>query len=107
MEDKVRSWQLVEHFLDASVSPERVDELIAAWDAQMERAGMSQPRLAEFAGPAFAHQIAGVLQILEQLQAAELRRANDLLSSMLGAALVLMGDGTVVASNDAAAGLFG
>ena len=49
MEDKVRSWQLVEHFLDASVSPERVDELIAAWDAQMERAGMSQPRLAEFA----------------------------------------------------------
>ena len=55
MEDKVRSWQLVEHFLDASVSPERVDELIAAWDAQMERAGMSQPRLAEFAGPAFAH----------------------------------------------------
>lgn len=107
MEDKVRSWQLVEHFLNVSVSPERVDELIAAWDAQMERAGMSQPRLAEFAGPAFAHQIAGVLQILEQLQAAEMRRANDLLSSMLGAALVLMGDGTVVASNDAAAGLFG
>ena len=107
MEDKVRSWQLVEHFLDASVGPERVDELIAAWDAQMERAGMSQPRLAEFAGPAFAHQIAGVLQILEQLQAAELRRANDLLSSMLGAAMVLTGDGTVVASNDAAAGLFG
>lgn len=107
MEDKVRSWQLVEHFLDASVSPERVDQLIAVWDAQMERAGMKQPRLAEFAGPAFAQQISGVLQILEQLHAAELRRANDLLSSMLGAAMVLSGDGTVVASNDAAAALFG
>ncbi|WP_207102580.1 LuxR C-terminal-related transcriptional regulator [Paracoccus shandongensis] len=107
MEDRVRSWQLVEHLLDASVSPERVDELITLWDAQMERAGMSQPRLAEFAGPAFAHQIAGVLQILEQLQAAELRRANDLLSAMLGAAMVLAGDGTVVASNDGAARLFG
>ncbi len=68
MESKVQSWQLVEHFFDASVSPERVDELIAAWDAQMERAGLNQPRLAEFAGPAFAHQIGEVLQILEQLR---------------------------------------
>ena len=105
MENKVQSWQLVERLFDASVSPERVDELIAAWDAQMEQAGLN--RLADFAGPTFAHQIAGVLQILEQLQAAELRQANDLLSTILGAAIVLMGDGTVLAANDAARRLFG
>lgn len=106
MEGKVQSWQLVEHLFDASVSPERVDELIAVWDAQMERAGLHQPGMAEFAGPAFAHQVAEVLQILEQLQAAELRQANDLLSSILGAAMVLMGDGSVVAANDAARRVF-
>ena len=107
MENKVRSWNLVEHLFDASVSPERLDELIAAWDAQAEHAGLDQPRLSEFAGSAFAHQIAGVLQILEHLHAAELRRANDLLSSMLGAAMVLAHDGAVVAANDAARRLFG
>ena len=30
MAGKVRSWELVEHLFDASVSPERLDELIAA-----------------------------------------------------------------------------
>lgn len=106
MESKVQSWQLVEHLFDASVSPERVDELILAWDAQMEQAGLDQPRLSDFAGPAFARQIADVLQILEQLQAAELRQANDLLSSLLGAAMVLMGDGSVMAANQAARRVF-
>ena len=106
MENKVQSWQLVEHLFDASVGPERVDELIAAWDAQMERAGLNQSRLDDFAGPAFAHQIAAVLQILEQLQATELRQADDLLSSVLGAAMVLMGDGPVMAANEQARRLF-
>ena len=106
MESKVQSWQLVEHLFDASVGPERVDELIASWDAQMEQGGLNQPSLADFAGPGFARQIAGVLQILEQLQAAELRQANDLLSSILGAAMVLMADGSVLAANDAARRLF-
>ena len=106
MESKVQSWQLVEHLFDASVGPERVDELIASWDAQMEQGGLNQPSLADFAGPGFARQVAGVLQILEQLQAAELRQANDLLSSILGAAMVLMADGSVLAANDAARRLF-
>ena len=39
MDSKVRSWELVEHLFDASVSPERLDELIAVWDAQIEHAG--------------------------------------------------------------------
>ena len=70
---KVRSWDLVEHLFDASVSPERLDELIAVWDAQIASVGPEQAvRLADFAGSAFAHQIGGVLQILEQLHAAEL-----------------------------------
>ena len=54
MESKVQSWQLVEHLFDASVGPERVDELIASWDAQMEQGGLNQPSLADFAGPGFA-----------------------------------------------------
>ncbi|WP_374300786.1 hypothetical protein [Paracoccus sp. (in: a-proteobacteria)] len=107
MAGKVRSWDLVEHLFDASVGPERVGELIAAWDGQMDQSGLDQPRLSDFAGPAFAQQIAGVLQVLDQLQAAELRQANDLLSSMLGAAMVLAPDGSVVAANDAAGRLFG
>ena len=44
-----------------------------------------------------------MLQILEQLHAAELRHVNDLLSGLLGAAMVLAEDGTVVAANEAAA----
>ena len=107
MADKVRSWELVEHLLDASVSPERLDELIVAWDAQAAQAGLNHPRLSDFAGSAFAHQVAGVLQVLEQMHAAELRRADDLLPSMLAAAMVLAQDGTVVAANDAAGRLFG
>lgn len=107
MAGKVRSWELVEHLFDASVSPERLDELIAAWDAQAVQAGLDSQPLAEFAGPGFARQIAGVLQVLEQLQAAELRRADDLLSSMLSAAMVLTRDGSVVAANEAAGRLFG
>lgn len=107
MPDKVRSWELVENFLDASVGPARLDELISLWDAQAEHAGLEQPRFSDWAGSAFAHQIAGVLQILEQLHAAELRRVNDLLSSMLGAAMVMAQDGSVVAANDAASRLFG
>ena len=47
MESKVQSWQLVEHLFDASVGPERVDELIASWDAQMEQGGLNQPSLAD------------------------------------------------------------
>ncbi|QDA35894.1 hypothetical protein E4191_17245 (plasmid) [Paracoccus liaowanqingii] len=107
MTGKVRSWELVEHFFDASVSPERLNELIAAWDAQATHAGLEGSLLSGFAGSAFAHQVAGVLQVLEQLHAAELRRANDLLSSILGAAMVLAQDGTIVAANDAAGRLFG
>lgn len=107
MSGTVQSWDLVEHLFDASVAPERLERLIATWDAQMEQAGEGPARISGLAGSAFANQIAGVLQILEQLHAAELRRATDLLSSILGAAVVLAQDGTVVAANDAAARLFG
>jgi len=34
MTGEVRPWELVEHLFDASVSPERLDKLITAWDAQ-------------------------------------------------------------------------
>ncbi len=108
MEGEVRSWELVEHLFDASVSPERLDELIGIWDAQI--AGVDPKgavRLGGFAGSVFARQIGGVMQILEQLRAAELARANDLLSTILGAAMVLDDDGEVLAANDAAAAVFG
>ncbi|MFO1142846.1 MAG: LuxR C-terminal-related transcriptional regulator [Amaricoccus sp.] len=107
MEGEIRSWELVEHLFDASVSPERLDALIGAWDSQIESSGLGQGRLANAAGSAFAEQVGGVLQILEQLHAAELRRVNDLLSGLLGAAMVFGDDGSVVAANEAAGQVFG
>ena len=107
MESEIRSWELVENLFDSSVSPERLHELIAVWDSQIERSGLGHVRLADAAGSAFALQVAGVLQVLEQVQAAELRRVSDLLSTMLGAAMVLADDGAVIAANDAAAAVFG
>ena len=92
MESEIRSWELVENLFDSSVSPERLHELIAVWDSQIERSGLGHVRLADAAGSAFALQVAGVLQVLEQVQAAELRRVSDLLSTMLGAAMVLADD---------------
>jgi len=107
VESEIRSWELVENLFDSSVSPERLHELIAVWDSQIERSGLGHVRLADAAGSAFALQVAGVLQVLEQVQAAELRRVSDLLSTMLGAAMVLADDGAVIAANDAAAAVFG
>jgi pimeloyl-ACP methyl ester carboxylesterase/DNA-binding CsgD family transcriptional regulator len=107
MESENRSWDLVEHLLDASVNPERLHELISVWDSRIEHSGLEGVRLAEVAGSGFAQQIAGVLQILERVQAAELRRVTDLLSTFLGAAMVLAADGSVVAANEAASALFG
>src|SRR6188768_1706262 len=77
MESEIRSWELVENLIDASVSPERLHELIAVWDSQIERSGLGHVRLANAAGSTFALQVAGVLQLLEQVHAAELRRVND------------------------------
>ncbi len=106
MENDIQPWELVEHLFGTSVSPERQDELIAIWDAQIERSGLGHVRLGDAGASAFAQQIAGVLQVLEQLHATELRRVNDLLSAMLGAAMVLSDDGSVVAANEAAAVVF-
>ena len=84
LESEIRSWELVEHLFDASVSPERLDELISVWDTQISRAeAEGSLRLADFAGSVFAQQVSDVLRILEPLRAAELRHANDLLSSLL------------------------
>ena len=104
----IRSWDLVEHLFDASVSPERLDELISVWDTQISSADPEGLlRLANFSGSVFAQQVSDVMRVLETLRDAELRHANDLLSSLLGAAMVLSDDGTVVAANEAATAVFG
>ena len=95
----VGSWELVERLLDASVSPERLAELIDVWDAQIAAADPARP---VNLGSAFAHQVAAVFQVIEQLQAAELQRVNDLLSEIHTAAMVLSDDGQVIAANRAA-----
>ena len=100
----VRSWELVEGFLDASVSPERVSELINRWDEQIAAA---DPTQSIKLGSTFAHQVAEVLQSLEQLQAAEQQRVGDRLSEVRTAALVLSDDGHVIAANHAAHLAFG
>lgn len=104
MDTGIGSWELVERFFDASVSPERLAELINLWDAQVAAADLAQ---SVNLGEVFAHQVAGVLQILEQLQAVELQRANDLLSEIHTAAMVLSHDGHVMAVNRAAHVAFG
>jgi pimeloyl-ACP methyl ester carboxylesterase/DNA-binding CsgD family transcriptional regulator len=100
----VGSWELVERLLDASVGPERLAELIDVWDAQIAAADPARP---VNLGSAFAHQVSAVFQILEQLQAAELQRVNDLLSEIHTAAMVLSDDGRVIAANGAAHVAFG
>lgn len=100
----VGSWELVERFFDASVSPERLAELIDVWDDQIAAA---DPARSVNLGSAFAHQVAAVFQILEQLQAAELQRVNDLLAEIRTAAMVLSDDGRVMAANRAAHLAFG
>jgi pimeloyl-ACP methyl ester carboxylesterase/DNA-binding CsgD family transcriptional regulator len=108
VEQGVGSWDLVERFFDASVSPERLDELLAIWDSQIADAGLDAPvSLADVAGSTFAHEVAGVFQILEQIQAAELQRVKDLLSGIHTAAMLLDDDGAVIAANEAAALAFG
>ena len=104
MDTVVRSRDLVEHLFDASVGPERLAELINVWDAQIAAAN---PARSIKLGSAFAHQVAAVFQILEQLQAAELQRVNDLLSEIHTAAMVLSDDGHVIAANRAAHLAFG
>jgi pimeloyl-ACP methyl ester carboxylesterase/DNA-binding CsgD family transcriptional regulator len=100
----VGSWELVERLLDASVSPERLAELIDVWDAQIAAADPARP---VNLGSAFAHQVAAVFQVIEQLQAAELQRVNDLLSEIHTAAMVLSDNGRVIAANRAAHLTFG
>jgi len=104
LDSNVRSWELVERLLDASVSPERLAELIDVWDAQIAAADPARP---VNLGSAFAHQVAAVFQVIEQLQAAELQRVNDLLSEVHTAAMVLSDDGRVMAANRAAHLAFG
>ena len=101
----VGPWELVESLFDASISPERLAELINVWDAQMAAADL-QARSVNL-GSAFAHQVAAVFQILEQLQATELQRVNDLVSEIHSAAMVLSDDGRVIAANRAAYLSFG
>src|SRR5262245_30364288 len=100
----VGSWELVERLLDASVGPERLAELIDVWDAQIAAADPARP---VNLGSAFAHQVAAVFQVLEQLQAAELQRVNDLLSEIHSAAMVLSDNGRLIAANRAAHLAFG
>jgi pimeloyl-ACP methyl ester carboxylesterase/DNA-binding CsgD family transcriptional regulator len=100
----VGSWELVEGFFDASVSPERLAELINVWDEQIAAADSVRSMNL---GSAFAHQVATAFQILEQLQAAELQRVNDLLSEIRTAAMVLSEVGHVMAANRAAHLAFG
>ena len=100
--------ELVEHFFDASVSSERLDRLIFSWDAQISGADPEGSlRLADFAGSVFAQQVSDVLRISSRFANAQLRHANDLLSSLAGAAMVVSEDGVLVAANDAAAAVFG
>ncbi len=83
-------------------------DLIAGWDAQFERPGPEiSIRPESSSGTALAVDVADVIAVLEQLQADETRQIDDLLSGVVGAAMVLGGDGEVFAVNDAAGAAFG
>ena len=108
MESEVQSRDLVGSLLDVSVSPERLRELIALWDARVLRSGQDRVVwLTGAAGSEFAREVAGAVRLLESLRAAERQQLNETLSSLCGASMVLAEDGEVIAANDAARLAFG
>ncbi|MFO1142067.1 MAG: hypothetical protein U1E59_06700 [Amaricoccus sp.] len=101
-----RPGDLVEYLYELSVKPERLFELIGEWDAGIESSDPgSGVRLRE--GTGFARHVERALGILDELNAFEFGRLDDLLAGLPSAAMVLNDRGAVVAANEPARAAFG
>lgn len=94
---------LVDHLYDTSIEPERLGELIDAWDARLRDADPAD--VAELRGLAEQDVIPHVgraLAILDRISLAEAERVQGVLAGIEGPALVIGPSGIVVAANPAA-----
>ena len=94
---------LVEQLYETSLEPERLDELIAAWD---ERIGASDPtsavELRQLAERDVIPHLARALAILDRITVAEAQRVQAVLAGVESAAMVIGTFGIVIAANQPA-----
>ena len=94
---------LVEQLYETSLEPERLDELIAAWD---ERIGASDPanaiELRQLAEHDVIPHLARALTILDRITLAEAQRVQTVLAGVESAAMVIGASGIVIAANQPA-----
>jgi pimeloyl-ACP methyl ester carboxylesterase/DNA-binding CsgD family transcriptional regulator len=94
---------LVEQLYETSLEPERLDELIAAWD---ERIGASDPtravELRQLAERDVIPHLARALAILDRITVAEAQRVQAVLAGVESAAIVVGASGIVIAANQPA-----
>ncbi len=94
---------LVEQLYETSLEPERLDELIAAWD---ERIGASDPdsavELRLLAERDVIPHLARALAILDRITVAEAQRVQAVLAGVESAAMVIGTFGIVIAANQPA-----
>ena len=99
---------LIDHLYETSVDPERLFDLIRAWDA---RIGGSDPERAVMPGglgsTPFVRHVERALAVLDEVHALEFRKLDDVLAGIPSAAMVLTEAGIVVAANEPARVGFG
>lgn len=94
------AYDLIDHLYETSVDPERLFDLIRAWDAQI---GARDPEIAvesdTLRGTPFARHLERAQAVLDEVHALEFRKLDDALAGISSAAMVLADTGTVVAAN--------
>lgn len=94
---------LVDHLYDTSLEPERLVELIEAWDARIRAADPADADgLRQLAEQDVIPHVARALTILDRISVAEAERLQGILAGIEGAALVVGPTGIIVAANRAA-----
>jgi pimeloyl-ACP methyl ester carboxylesterase/DNA-binding CsgD family transcriptional regulator len=94
---------LVDHLYDTSLEPERLVELIEAWDARIRAADPADAAgLRQLAEQDVIPHVARALTILDRISIAEAERVQGILAGIDGAALVVGPTGIVIAANRAA-----
>ena len=105
---EIQPSDLVSHFFDTSIGPERLDQLIRAWDTQIDSTCPDRlTPIAAFADRSSRTASPACSAILEQVQENERRQLDELLAHLHTAAMVVKHDGRVLAANAEAGAAFG
>lgn len=107
MEAPEQSSALVESLYAISVEPERLLDLVREWNERIEADPLRALATCTEAEPVFARHVERALAILDEINAFEFGRLDDLLAGMAAPAMVLSERGVVVAANEAARSVFG